>query len=76
MRRLVRQLGGDSKEFYGWPLSWFEPCGYLDADGVVDKDGTLGNADHGGFHTAFRMRDDKRSKAGWPLPNEALESTK
>jgi hypothetical protein len=66
LKRLVMQLGGNETSFYGWPLSWFEPCEYYsDADGVVNQDGSLGNPDHSGYYATFRMRDEKRKKAGW-----------
>lgn len=56
----------NTKTFMGYPISWFELCdSYLEADGVVNRDGTLGLPDHGGFALCFRMRDEKRSVAGW-----------
>lgn len=59
-------LATAEKTFFGYPISWFEKCkSYLDADGVVNKDGTFGLPDHGGFIMCFRMKDEKRKIAKW-----------
>jgi len=63
----VRLLGGTSKTFLGWPLAWFEPCDYSQADGLVNRDGTLSLAGHSGYHIAIRMKADKRKRAGWNI---------
>ena len=54
------------KTFFGYPISWFDECdSYLNADGVVNKDGTLGLPDHGGFILCFRMKEEKRELEKW-----------
>lgn len=62
---LRRRYGVTSTTFMWWPITWFEECSYLIAEGVVNRDGSLGLADHGGFAMAFRMSDRFRHRAKW-----------
>jgi hypothetical protein len=49
----------------GWPISWFEPCDHIKAEGLVLHDGELSLPGRGDFMEAFRMKDKYRKKAGW-----------
>ena len=53
------------KFFMGWPISWFEPCDHIKAEGLVLHDGELSLPGRGDFMEAFRMKDKYRKKAGW-----------
>jgi len=52
-----------TKTFYGYPISWFEKCSTLNADGWV-KDGKI-YIDGCSDSQPIRMGDEYRKRAGW-----------
>ena len=48
--------------FYGYPISWFEKCLYLEADGYI-KDGMI-YIDGCGGSQPIRMKDKYRKRVG------------
>ena len=52
-----------AKTFYGYPIEWFEKCDYLNADGHIEKDGTI--FIDGGGGQPIRMMNRYRKEVGW-----------